>query len=904
MSETSSSFSLPVRLGRYEIQTLIGKGGGGRVYRALDTDLKRAVALKVLDGDANAPGSRRRLLREAELASSLNHPNIVTVYEVGVDGPAAFIAMEYIEGGTLRQSLQPGGLPLERLLPWAMQIADALAAAHEAGIVHRDLKPGNVMITSRGSAKVVDFGLAKGEAHGDGSEETSEETMTLEGYVSGTSGYMAPEQAEGKPIDARADIFAFGCVLYEMSTGVSAFGAPSPAAAMANVLRSEPAPVRSLAPHQPASLERLIGLCLRKNPAARWRSAADLLLLLGTIEKEGPAPGPTAPGKSKSAWPAVALLLAILSVALGAAYWKSRSADSAPRFRTIAVTSDAGLTTAPSLSGDGRLLAYASDRASGNLDIWVQQIGGQAPIRVTADPADEMDPDLSPDGTRIVYRSEKDGGAIWVAPALGGEPMLLVQGGRNPRFSPDGQSIAYWTGREGGRLAAGTAKAWVIPAGGGQPKALGADLAAACYPVWSPAGDVVVLLGRKSADVAVEPMPEWYAATSEGASVPLKTGESIFRTLPERLNVPLTQYHIVPLEWTAEDGGTLLFSASTGDAVNLWALPVDPASKRVKGPPRRITNGAGAETRATAAGTRLAFADTSLQFDLWAIATDQAEDALRRLTDDLSWELFPTLAWDGGKVAYVATRGGADALCVRELATGRETTLLSAPRLLSPILSGDGTSIAFLDARNQITRIAARGGASATVCANCGSPVDANFDGGRVVVEPFDSPEDVRAIDVATGKAESLVPARKPLYSGHVSRDGAWIVFNEVISAEATQISVAPLEGGKAAPPERWIAVTDGTGVHQGPQWSPDGASIYYLSERDGFRCVWMQKLNPRTKAPNGPPRALRHFHEVRRSLRHLRSFDDRTRLAVGKGVVVVSLGELRGNIWLRESVR
>ncbi|MDX2149472.1 MAG: protein kinase [Bryobacteraceae bacterium] len=886
------------------MQALIGKGGSGLVYRALDTDLRRTVALKILAGDADDPGSRRRLLQEAELASSLNHPNIVTVHEVGLAGPHAFIAMEFLEGGTLRQRLKPGGLPRPQLFSWAIQIADALSAAHEAGIVHRDLKPGNVMISARGAAKVVDFGLAKGgPREGD---EQAEETRTLEGYISGTSGYMAPEQAEGKPVDARTDIFAFGCVLYEMATGASAFGAASPAAALANVLRNEPPPLRTLAPHTPPALERLIETCLRKDPATRWRSAADLRLMLELIEKDAAQPAPAAVVQSPPrhrAWQAVALLALLLAGALaGALYWKSRSPAGPPRTRTIALTADTGLTIAPSLSADGRLVAYASDRAGGSLDIWVQQIGGRAPIRVTSDPADETDPHLSPDGTRIVFRSQKNGGSIWIVPALGGEPMLLVQGGRNPRFSPDGKYVAYWTGRDGSRLASGRAHAWVIPAGGGQPEPLGGALSAAGYPLWSPAGDAALVLGRRSADLTAEPVPDWYLVPfPKGDPTPLGT-PSLFRA--DRLSVPLTQYHILPSDWTSgPEGSSIVFSARTGDAVNLWELPMD--GRRPAGPPTRITSGSGSDSYAAATANRLAFADTSLQFDLWAIpAGAPASSPLQRLTDDLSWEFFPSLSRDASKVAYVTARSGSNALCIRDLASGRETILLSAGRILSPILSGDGATIAFLDNDDQLSRIATQGGAASTICRNCGSPVDISFDGRRVLVEPFDSPEDIREIDLAGGKPRTLVPAREALYSGHLSRDGSWVVFNAVKSQDATQLYVARVENGKAAPPDQWVPVSDGRSVHQGPQWAPDENRIYYLSERDGLRCVWSQRLDPTTKKPLGEPEAVRHFHEVRRSFQHLRSFDDRTRLAVGGSVVVVALGELRGNIWLRETLR
>ena len=232
------------RLGHYEIQAKLGSGGMGTVYQALDTRLNRAVALKVLSPDKwEGTSGRGRLVREAQAASALNHPNIVTVYEVGHEADVDYIAMERVEGGTLQDQRR---MPLRELLPVAIQIADAIAAAHAAGIVHRDLKPRNIMVTERGLVKILDFGIAKVNIAGD-SESSTTQTLTNVGHVLGTVAYMSPEQAAGKEVDWRSDIFSFGSVLYEMTTGRRAFHEDTDLATMAAVIAKDPAPARQFA---------------------------------------------------------------------------------------------------------------------------------------------------------------------------------------------------------------------------------------------------------------------------------------------------------------------------------------------------------------------------------------------------------------------------------------------------------------------------------------------------------------------------------------------------------------------------------------------------------------------------------------------------------------------------------
>ena len=275
------------RLGPYEIQAAIGAGGMGEVYKARDTRLDRTVAIKVLPVEISGdPDRRARFEREARTIASLNHPHICTLHDVGEHGESTYLVMEHLAGETLAERLQKGRLPPDQALTVATEIADALAAAHRQGIIHRDLKPGNVMLTKAG-AKLLDFGLAKLAGHGAepaaaqlASAATRSAPLTAEGTIVGTLQYMAPEQVEGKPADARTDLWALGAILYEMLTGTRAFAGTSAASLIGNIMNAEPASLSTLQPVTPPALERLVKVCLAKDPDERLQTAHDVMLEL------------------------------------------------------------------------------------------------------------------------------------------------------------------------------------------------------------------------------------------------------------------------------------------------------------------------------------------------------------------------------------------------------------------------------------------------------------------------------------------------------------------------------------------------------------------------------------------------------------------------------------------------
>ena len=327
------------QIGHYQILSRLGEGGMGVVYKARDTLLSRTVALKALPPElVNDPERKRRFVQEAKAASSLNHPNIITVYDIVGDEGVDFIVMEYVAGQTLAEILASKRLALDDALKYAVQIASALAAAHGAGVVHRDLKPGNIMVDGQGVVKVVDFGLAKlaarkvlGELSDAQATKTDTAFGTEEGAILGTVAYMSPEQAEGKPVDGRSDIFSFGALLYELITRRRAFQADSSLAILTAILREDPKPASSVARGIPPELDRIVERCLRKDPERRFQSAADLKVTLedlrGEIRQRKPSVEADSPRRR---WFWFAGLAVILALA-GLAAWVIRSPDPRPK---------------------------------------------------------------------------------------------------------------------------------------------------------------------------------------------------------------------------------------------------------------------------------------------------------------------------------------------------------------------------------------------------------------------------------------------------------------------------------------------------------------------------------------------------------------------------------------------
>src|ERR1700676_3569452 len=493
------------RLGPYEILSAIGAGGMGEVYRARDTRLDRIVAIKVLPTHlADRSELRERFEREARTIASLNHPHICTLYDVGHQDGTDYLVMEYLEGETLAQRLLKGPLPLDQVLQYAIEIADALDKAHRKGVTHRDLKPGNIMLTKSGT-KLLDFGLAKlkqavAPANVQLSQlATAEEPLTARGTIVGTLQYMAPEQLEGKEVDGRTDIFAFGAIVYEMATGKRAFEGKSQASLIAAILEREPAPMSSLQPMTPPALDRVVRRCIAKDADERWQSANDLTNDLKWIAEGGSQAGEAGrvpAGRRK--WERTSWLLAstffLLMMAGGAAWWQASNRRASPMYFHTSVPFPANDLA---LSPDGRMLAMVAYSAqANNYALWTYEVGGRRTSSLNGAQG-ASSPFWSPDGKFIGFFADgklkkvnvpgrqvqvlcdapnrrggtwnRDGVIVFAPDAQGGLSRVSSSGGspvemskpdptrfetshRCPVFLPDGKHFLYLAANFAGQL--------------------------------------------------------------------------------------------------------------------------------------------------------------------------------------------------------------------------------------------------------------------------------------------------------------------------------------------------------------------------------------------------------------------------------------------------------------------
>ncbi|MEO7650561.1 MAG: hypothetical protein ABIZ80_08825, partial [Bryobacteraceae bacterium] len=500
--------------------------------------------------------------------------------------------------------------------------------------------------------------------------------------------------------------FSFGAMLYEMVTGRRPFTGDSKLSLLAAILRAEPKSPAAWVERLPRELERIILRCLKKDLSRRFQTMADVRVALTEVKEElesgrmeTPVVASATRATSKWLWPAVGA-----SLAVGAAltYWLARPA-AAPHenWNVRRLTADAGLTTTPAISPDGRLVAYASDRAgAGNLDLYVQQVSGGRPLRLTEHPTDDLSPTFSPDNTQITFRSERDGGGIYMVPSLGGEARLLAREGTDPRFSPDGKTVAFQVGKY-----LRSSEIFLVPSAGGKPNKLETGIGWSGNPIWSPDGATVLFSGsatRREADT-------FYTVPAGGgkASALRLDGSTSARSLDV--------YSWLP-------GGRLILGVYPQQG--LFTATLSPASGTI-GPARNLTLGAGNEREpsADASGTRVVFAGIESNRDLWSVAIDgnsgKTSGEMQRITEGPADSTYPTVSRDGRKLVYTSDRSGNWDVYLRDLESGKERALTSAPeRAARADLSPDGSRIAFTSWK-RVSVLSIRSGVTEKLCEGC-----------------------------------------------------------------------------------------------------------------------------------------------------------------------------------------
>ena len=797
------------KLGPHEIADQLGAGGMGEVYRATDTRLDRTVAIKVLPEHlADRAGLRERFEREAKAVSSLNHPHICTLFDVGEQDGIHYLVMEYVDGETLQQRLEKGRLPLDQALEYAIQIADALDKAHRQGVVHRDLKPGNIMITKSGT-KLLDFGLAK--LKGDAGEvsplsqmptQDASAPLTAEGTILGTLQYMAPEQLEGKEADARTDIFAFGAVVYEMVTGKKAFEGASQASLIAAILEHQPQGMSELQTATPPSLDHIVSTCLHKDRDLRWQTATDLSREVKWAQVVQPVSqsAERAP-QSKLPW-LVAFVSGIL-LAAGASWLLVESEPPRPvrRFhlarpatQTLPTQTDNHVAITP----DGQTLVYRG-REGGVVRFYQRDLDGFDTVPIPGTEGDAMHPFFSPEGRWLAF---VDGTTLMKVALAGGQPQRVSE----LRYNPVGGS---WATDGTIFVALRNAGLVRVPAAGGEPETIATpdDGRQYWYPQVLPGTQAVLFTAS--------------VARPNAGDVMLLDDES---AEPRMLVANAVAGHYVPT-------GHLLFVRGGG----IWAIGFDLDRLEVVGDPLRIeedvrVSSGGSIAMGMAADGTLVYIAPGPSTELSTLAlVDRDDGRVEELKPPPANYMYPRVSPDGQRFLVSLRENDGDSLWIHELSG------VTAPRKLegsnSGVWAADGKRVTFaIEQADSVRNIyeAPADGSGVPVPFHSGQrrlrPYSWDGDGQFLVFteSPAAGGPDLWTFRSTDREAKPFYVAAGRQFDAVFSRNGKWIAYqtNET-GAYEVWVQPFPATGSR-------YQITFGGGYS--PLWSPDGRELFYLN--------------------------------------------------------------------------
>lgn len=862
------------QVGHYRVLLKIGEGGMGHVYLAEDVKLDRKVALKVLAHAAPSPVQTARFEREAKAAAALDHPNILAIHEFGHQGTMPYVVMELLDGSSLRERLHQGPLPVRTAVACALEILAGLAAAHDKGICHRDLKPENIFITRDERVKILDFGLANmraDETVGSPGASATREALTTPGLMLGTVGYMAPEQVRGETVDQRADIFAFGAVLFEMLCGRRVFNEPSAVETLHGILKAEP-PLHILEQSGvPRAVVEIVGRCLAKAPDQRYQSARETAAALQAVQSGSDAAASGAatalPAQRLDSWKEIAAFLrrAVRTVQRwereeqlpvhrlphakrGSVYadqrelarwWESRrdaleanpgastpqpatgSRASGAVSRVERVTDTAFLTLSPALSSDARMVGYIStgvDDAAAP-QVWLQEVGGAA-MRLTSGLRDCADPAFSADDAKVLFTAKGDVSLnVYSVPVFGGEPRLVRSRAKCARMSPDGKWLAYLSLEGEGALR-------LDRSDGADSRLLATGLTDFTCLVWSP--DSTHLLARAHPDSTF--LPDFWVVPVDGRP-PINTCiMQRFRTQGALLDSPPA--------WIQD---SIVTQVAGRDGVLLWRQRLTPDTFQITGDPEALTRGTEWAGFPTAAGRRLAYLSSRSDINLWSVhldpATGTAHGAARRITRGPGIIGHLNLSPDGKMLAYFAARMRMPSVFLRDLESGSETLVPADPPHLPkacPAISPSGRQLAYgtvvpgSRAMRPLFIVDLPSGPSRQLCDDCGGRPRHWLDEGSILVETFGARLNTFVVvDVGTGRQRPLISsAERAVANPRVSHDGRWIAFDAARPGGTPAVFVASLQSGGAIAEPDWALVVDDA-TH--PFWSWADRLVYYL---------------------------------------------------------------------------
>ena len=883
----------------YEVISFISRGGMGEVYLAEDKRLGRRVALKILPSTFTTDEDRlRRFEQEARAASALNHPNIITIFEVCQAAGSHLIATEFVEGETLRQRLSRSALTLSEALNIAIQVSDALVAAHKAGIIHRDIKPENIMLRPDGYVKVLDFGLAKLSEQASpavAAEAPTIQVRTGSGIVIGTAGYMSPEQARGLGVDHRSDIFSLGAVIYEMIARRKPFEGDTPSDTMASILKTDPPPLQRVAPGVPSELVRIVNKSLRKDREERYQVVKDLWLDLKALKQELEfqdkldrsvsaegdataimAPGdPTAaisgprltgadtapstadsftiqiqPKKVRIALALLAILLVVGAGTFGVYKWLHR-ASAVEHFWDVRLTrlTNSGNAIDSTISPDGKYIVYAlSDRSSQSL--YIRQVSA-ANDKLIVPPArvGVFGITISPDGTELFYviKANLDAGTLYRIPVLGGTPVKVLEKIDGPiSFSPDGKQFVLVRGNypNPGESALVIANL----DGSGERTLAVKKIPERLTPIfftgpsWSPDGKIVAAsvstIGGRTKVSSF--------AVNDGSEKNLTT-----ETWPFAGRV----------QWLPDMTGLLVIAGETPGVAQVWMISYP------EGKVRRVTNDLGTYRSfgLTQDGKTLTTVQAQGLVNLWVVPEGNVEKAIRLPTGNISFysSAGNNLSWaPDGRLVFVSNEGGsADIWIASPDGTNRQQLTSNGNANFSPVVSTDGKYIVFTstqDGKKNLWRINIDGSNPLRLTAGLADSYPSLSPDARWVI--YTALEGVKPTlrKVSIDGGASVEVTDHVVTIGTISPDGRYIAYSYPESqdafAPANRLAVIPFAGG--SPLKTFEFAGSGTVVSLA-QWSQDGKSIYYTVTTNNVTNIWSQPLD------GGAPKQLTDFKDL-----------------------------------------
>ncbi len=839
-------------LNHYRILGKLGAGGMGEVFQAEDTKLGRKVALKVLPTSmAGDPERRERFEREARAIAALNHPNIVTIYSVEEADGTPFLTMELVEGQTLGDAIPAHGLPISRVLAIGTAIADAIAAAQQRGITHRDLKPANVMVTPSGQAKILDFGLAKLRESEPGTEEgvttLADTGLTGEGRIVGTVAYMSPEQAEGKPVDSRSDIFSLGVILHQMSVGEQPFKGDTPVSVISAIVKDTPISVTEIRPALPVDLARIIKKCLTKTPERRYQSAIDLRndleelkagLDSGEVQASGIRQAPAREGQR----PLLMGIAAMAMLAVAAIVWfatrsnePEASAISLADMRISRLTSSGNASLA-AISPDGRYVVHVV-REGGQQSLWIRQTATTSNVEIVP-PADVRydGVTISPDATYVYYSAYEGSqavSALYQVPALGGTPRKIIEDIDTPvSFSPDGSEFVFVRGIINPRGA----NLVVAKADGSGERVLAAsganDMFVLERPSWSSDGTRIAVgyLALQSGGYAGVRTIDVASGTASALGDPIWSGMS-------------------DVAWLA-DGSAVVVTAveKAGSTQQIWRIDY-PGGRAT-----RVTNDLSTYRGVTLSADSRALATVRAETmaDLWVLPVGDAT-AARQITSAGSsgYDGVTGTAWtpDGRIIYGSGASGNPDIWIANADGSGRQQLTVDPAADGQPVLCGDGRFIVFVSMRTGVPHIW-------RMALDGSNPVQ--LSAGPLSFGPQCGPNSNSVVYTSATTEGKIALWRVPIDGGEPVLARDFQMAGNAISPDGTMVAGAYVEGQlqgigvlslDSNEPPMVLPV-----FPRAMAWSPDGKALTYVDVRNGVDNIWRQPL------PSGTPTQLTTF--------------------------------------------